>query len=359
MRLPTKTLLILLLTTLAACGGPALKYDKPPSPGWINLPPTGIGSATLTAVGGAPATIEIARDSDLATRNAKSRVAQLFESKINSRLSDWTLAMTGAAAAVNLDGATHSVEVRSTLTVEGASVQSEYRDEKTRTHYVKIAVDRVAWARRLHGRIADGFKKFEENLAAAQKAVESRKPLSALKSLLEASREGAKIEPDVTAIDLLDNKAGIRAKLDKLRGEMDQLSRKLRSDYKFALSIQSSDPQAAGQLQANLEQFLGNWGFSVGKPSPNTIKLDIVIAQHKLDSEQVAGRTEYVNAGTGTLNAKDADGTEVPELTVKFESNRYQERDTDPKKAAVKALSLSADTLSSKFRSAFRNAYSP
>lgn len=343
---------------LSGCGGPPLQYDKSPAPGWINLPPTGIGAATLTAVGGAPATIEVARDSDLATRNAKSRVAQLFESKINSRLSDWTLAMTGGAADVNLDGATHSIEVRSSLTVESAGVQSEYRDEATRTHYVCIVVDRVAWARRLHGRIADGFKKFEENLTAARQASESRRPLAALKALLEASRAGRKIEPDVTAIDLLDNQSGIRAKLDKLRGIMDQLSRNLRSEYKFALSIKSPDPQNARQLQGNLEQFLGNWGFSVGKADPNTIKLDIVVGQHKLDPEQVAGRTEYINAATGSLNARDADGSDVPELTVQFKSNRYQERDTDPQKAATKALSLAADTLSSKFRSAFRNAYS-
>jgi hypothetical protein len=357
-KLSITTPCILLLTTLAACGGPALQYDKPPAPGWINQPPTGIESATLTGVGGAPATIEIARDSEMATRNAKSRVAQLFESKINSRLSDWTLAMTGGAAEVNLDGATHSIEVRSSLTVEGSSVQAQYRDEPTRTHYVKILVDRVTWAGRIHGRITDGFAKFESNLAAAKKAVESNKPLAALKSLLEASKEGAKIEPDVTAIDLLDNKAGIRAKLDKLRGEMDELSKALRSNYKFSLSIKSPDPKSAKQLQANIEQFLATWGFSVSKPGPNVIKLDIVVAQHKLDPEQVAGRTEYVNAGTGTLKATDADGTEVPELTVKFESDRYKERDTDPKKAASKALSLSADTLSSKFRSAFRNAYS-
>ena len=354
----TKTLLIFLIFALSACGGPALKYDKPPAPGWINQPPTGIESATLTGVGGAPATIEIARDSEMATRNAKSRVAQLFESKINSRLSDWTLAMTGGAADVNLDGATHSIEVRSSLTVEGASVQSEYRDEPTRTHYVKILVDRVTWAGRIHGRIKDGFAKFEANLTAARDATAAKKPLSALKSLVEASKEGAKIEPDVTAIDLLDNKAGIRAKLDKLRGEMDQLSKALRTDYKFSMSIKSPDPKAAKQLKANIEQFLANWGFSTAKPGPNVIKLDIVIAQHKLDPEQVAGRTEYVNAGTGSLHAKDADGTEVPELTIMFESNRYKERDTDPKKASTKALSLAADTLNSKFRSAFRNAYS-
>ncbi|MFC1654615.1 hypothetical protein ACFL2F_02315, partial [Myxococcota bacterium] len=97
---------------------------------------------------------------------------------------------------------------------------------------------------------------------------------------------------------------------------------------------------------------------STANPGPNTIRLEIVIGQHKLDPEQVAGRTEYVNAGTGSLKAKDADGTEVPELTVKFESDRYKERDTNPQKAATKALSLAADTLSSKFRSAFRNAYS-
>jgi hypothetical protein len=285
-------------------------------------------------------------------------VAQLFESKINSRLSDWTLALTGGVADINLDGATRSIEVRSTLTVEGATVQSEYRDEPTRTHYVRIIVDRVLWAQRIHGRIADGFKKFEENLAAAQKATAAKKSLSALKSLLEASKEGSKIEPDVTAIDLLDNKAGIRDKLDKLRAEMDKLSRALRTDYKFALSIKSPDPKAAKQLQGNLEQFLATWGFSTAKPGPNAIKLDVVIAQHKLDPEQVAGRTEYVHAGTGTLKATDADGTEVPELTVKFESDRYKERDTDRKKAVSKALSLAADTLSSKFRSAFRNAYS-
>jgi hypothetical protein len=104
-------LILLLAVALSACGGPALQYDKPPAPGWINQPPTGIDSATLTGVGGSPATIEIARDSDMATRTAKSRVAQLFESKINSRLSDWTLALTGGVADINLDGATRSIEV--------------------------------------------------------------------------------------------------------------------------------------------------------------------------------------------------------------------------------------------------------
>lgn len=346
-----------LAAVLGACGGPALQYDRTPAPGWINHPPAGIGSAALTAVGAAPATVNIQRDRDLATRNAKNQVAQLFESQVNSRVSDWSLALTGGAANVDLGGVTQSIEVRSNVTVEDVSIQAEYRDEATRSHYVRITIDRVAWARRLHGRIGEGLKKFEDSIASARQAAGARRPLSALKSLLLASACGQKLEPDVTVIDLVDRASGARAKLDKLRGEMDGLSRSLRSDYRFAVSIKSPDPQAASQLRGSLEQFLGSWGFAISDKGERRIRLDIVIGQHALPSEQVAGRTEHVHAGTGSLNARDADGSEVAELTVQFKSDRYQDRDTDRKKAAGKALSLAADTLASKFKSAFRNAY--
>jgi hypothetical protein len=349
---------LVLATALAACGGPVLKYDRAPSPKWIHQAPTGIGPGALTAVGAAPATTDVNRDRDLATRNAKSQVAQLFESKINSRTSDWSLAMTGGAADVDLSGVQQSIRVSSNVTVEDVSVQSEYRDEATRSHYVRIVVDRVAWVERIRGRIGDGLDKFEASIASARDAAGAHRPLSALKHLLAASQHGRQLEPDITVVDLIDRGSSARAKLDALRENMDKLSRALRSDYKFVLSIESPDSRAAGQLSANLEQFLGSWGFSPGdKGEGRTIRLDVTIGQRALPSEQVAGRTECVHAGTGSLHVLDADGSEVAELTVQFSSNRYRERDTDRKRAAAKALSLAADTLASKFRSAFRNAY--
>ena len=58
-----------------------------------------------------------------------------------------------------------------------------------------------------------------------------------------------------------------------------------------------------------------------------------------------------------TVTVLDADGSEVAELALNLSGDRYTERDVDQTEAKKKALALAADTVASKMRSAFRNAY--
>lgn len=338
-------------------GGPTLKFDPAPAPSWTSESPTEVGARTLRAVGAAPATTQVTRDVELATRDAKTQVAQMFESQVAARSSDWTLASYGGAEESERTVAAQSVDVRSNVKVEDVSVDSKYRDEATKTQYVRVTVDRSAWVNRLRGRLADGFGEIESKLAAATSAVDAKRPMVALEELIAAYGKGGEMEPDIVVLDLLAKQLGVRAKLLDLKKQMDALSRKLRHDYHFVVAVKCTDKQIAKKLVGNVEEFLNGFGFKVGKGRGGAMKIKVTVGQQFVKSEQVADRTEFIHAGVGSLKVFDADGSEITALGVRVEAGRYEERDVDKKAAVQKALVLAADTLTAKFRSAFRNAY--
>jgi hypothetical protein len=341
---------------LFGCGGPSYRFDPAPAPAWITDEPSGASARSIEAVGMAPVTTAVQRDVELATRDAKNRVAQMFESQVAARASDWSLAVSGGAADADRTVASSSVEVRSNVNVEDVTIDATYRDEETRSQYVKITVDRPAWTRRLRQRLADGLDQVETKTAAAQAALSTRKPLAAYREMLAANALGQKIEPDIVVIDLLDARAGVRKKLVALKGEIDDIGKRLRADVAFAIDIRGGNARTNAKLTGNLRDFLGGYGFAVGGGG-DTVTLEVELGQRFVSSEQVATRTEYVHAATGSLRAIDADGSEIAELGFTLTGDRYTERDVARAAARQKALQLAADTVASRFRSAFRSLF--
>lgn len=347
---------LVMAALLLGCGGPNFQFDPAPAPAWISAEPSDVNARSIEAVGIAPVTTTVQRDIELATRDAKNRVAQIFESQVAARASDWTLAVSGGAADSERTVASSSVEVRSNVNVEDVTVAAAYRDEATQSQYVRIAVDRAAWTRRLTQRLADRLEQIDRQATAARDALAARKPLAAFSELLAAYALGQQVEPDIVVIDLLDTRAGVRKRLLDLKRELDATGKRLRADFKFAVKIRGGDAQSKTKLTGNLRDFLAGYGFAIGS-GRDTVTLEIELGQRFVASEQVAARTEQVHAATGSLTALDADGSEIAELGFALAADRYTERDTDKAAAQKKALLLAADTVASKFRSGFRRLF--
>jgi hypothetical protein len=338
---------------LGACGGPTVHFDPKPAPGWINARGSGVGGGSISAVGAAPATLEPQRDADLATRDGKSRIAQLFDSEVKSRSTDWTLASTRGEKTVTAQ----SVEVRSNVRVDEVTVDSSYRDEATRTHYVQVSVDRGAWSKRVQKRLEDGLTEVNGHVDAAGKALAAGRVTTALKETLAGYQKGQALEPDFVVADLIATDLRARERLATAKKGLDEAARKIRAEHPVALDV-TGPADAKARFVADVTKFLGSYGFTVAeKPAAGALRLKATLGERFARAETVAGRSEKLHAAQGKVQLLDADGAPVAGLDVDLGPDRYTERDVDDGKAKEKALMLAADTASSLFRSAFRRAY--
>ena len=343
-----KGMALLLLT--AACGGPNFHFDPAPAPPWTRAE-TKTGASALSSTGSAPATVDVQRDADLATDDAKARLAQIFDSQISSRSSDWTLMVQSGKRSAERNTAEQSTTVQSSVRIENVSVVETYRDETTHQQFVRIEVDRTAWLQSLHTRVDRGFALVAAHAQTAQAAAGQKHLFGAYKEVLAGLKAGQSIEPDVITMDLLEPQAGAFDKLASLRKQLADVRGQLSDNFACTLQLgQAGD--ATAQLRQGLESFFQQQGFQL-TGGANQARVVVTAGEVFVNVAQVANRQEQVHAATGSIKVYEPDGREVPELAVSLGTDQT-ESDIDAAKARNKALSLAADTLVSKFRSAFR-----
>lgn len=355
---PPSLLSALLLTLLCvSCGGPNFYFDSEPTPEWTRHTTSQIGSATIEMVGTAPVTTQVKNDFDLAVREAKNRIAQLFMSQVVSRSSDWSLSLTNnGEGSEDRQVLQQNIEVRTNVKVDNVKVVAQHRDEETSTQYVRVTVDRHAWATRLNRRTEATFRQLQQDTRRAQSAMQANHPLQAYQALVGAYQAGQQIEPDIIVLELLAPQQGAQTKLRELHRTLSQLGQQLRENFQFAISIQCADRRIARDVKTNLETFLNDYGFSTGR-SARLIRVEAQLGKRFLKKERIAGRTEFVYAATGKLRVVAPDGSEVRSLAFHLPPETYTEQSPRDRDAMALALRLAADTVTSKFRSQFRSAF--
>jgi hypothetical protein len=352
--LPGALLLILLSVS---CGGPNFYFDPAPIPEWTRHATSQIGPATIEMVGTAPVTTQVKNDFDLAVREAKNRIAQLFMSQVVSHSSDWSLSLTNnGQGSEDRQVLQQNIEVRTNVKVNNVKVVAQYRDEETSTQYVRVTVDRHRWATRLNRRTEETFRQLQGESQRARSAMQANHPLQAYQALLRAYQSGQELEPDIIVLELLAPRQGAQAKLREIHQTLRQIGEQLRENFQFAISIQCADPNVARDVKTNLETFLNDYGFSTGREA-RLIRVEAQLGERFLKKERIAGRTEFVHAATGKLRVLEPDGSEVRSLAFHLPPETYTEQAPRDRVAITRALRLAADTVTSKFRSQFRNAF--
>ncbi|MEE2960739.1 MAG: hypothetical protein VYA34_08350 [Myxococcota bacterium] len=348
----------LLILASFNCAGPNYYFDKGPAPEWTREVNSKIAKRAIRMIGTAPVTSQTQRDSELAIRDAKARIGQLFVSEVKAKTSDWTLNLSGGDHDGHRQVTQQNVQVRTQMKVEDVKVEATYRDEDTRTQYVAVTVNRIAWSNKIQKRINQNLQKLEGKLQKAEKSRAARQGLTAYTQLQEGYHLGASTEADIIVIDLLNPKLGLGKKLADLKTKLNEVNKALRQSFSFQLQVQTSNQNVGAAFNSKLEEFLNGYGFSLGQAkTENVIMIHAELNQKFLTQEKVGNRIEYVHAAIGKLRVTDADGSEVHSLSISLPERGYTERETNKKDAAARALQLSSDSLSSKFRSQFRKTF--
>jgi len=349
---------IFVLGFAVACAGPNYYFDDGPSPDWTRETTSRISSKAIRMVGTSPVTSQTQRDQDLAVRDAKAKIGQLFVSQVKARSTDWTLALQGGEKDSERLVLNQQVEVRTNVKVEGVKVASSFRDEATRTQFVVVTVDRRAWSKKIKKRVLQRMSEVNSAIDAAQGKVSERRAMSAYQNLLRGSLLVQEVEQDLIVVDLLDPQLGLGKQMSELIQKIAGVNRALSENFSFVLSLKAPNSTLIETVQTNIEEFLNGYGFSLSKAATaNTVQITAEIGQKHVKKERVGNRTEFIHAATGLLRVTEPDGSEVRSLSLSLNPRSHTERDTKRKMAAEKALQLAADTITSKFRSQFRQAF--
>jgi len=340
----------------AGCSGPNYYLNEGESPGWMRQTTSTIGGAKIEMVGTAPITTQVKNDYDLAVREAKNQIAQLFMSQIVSRTNDWSLVLGKEQGGQDRQVLQQNIEVRTNVKVDDVKVIQKWRDEETHTQYVLVRVNRGVWAQKIHKRTQATFAQLGKEFELAKQTMSANRPMQGYKSLLKAYEYGRVLEPDIVVLELLDPRKGAKTKLNTIHQTLRELGRTLRDEVGFSIEIQCSDSSVAQDTQTNLETFINQYGFTSAS-RPRMIRIEAKIGQRFVKKEKVANRVESVHAAQGKLRVLEADGSEVQALSFVLSPRGYTEQNQNGREAKKAALRLGGDTVVSKFRSLFRKAF--
>jgi len=345
-----------LFLVAAGCSGPNYYLNEGENPGWLRHTTATIGGAKIEMVGTAPITTQVKNDYDLAVREAKNQIAQLFMSQVISRTNDWSLVLGKEQGGQDRQVLQQNIEVRTNVRVDDVKVLQKWRDEETHTQYVLVRVNRGAWAQKINKRTEATFSQLEKEFELAKQTMNANRPLQGYKSLLKAYEYGRILEPDIVVLELLDPRKGAKTKLNAIHQTLRELGKTLRDEVGFSIQIRCPDSSVAQDTQANLESFINQYGFT-SATRPRMIRIEAEIGQRFVKKEKVANRVELVHAAQGKLRVLEADGSEVQALSFVLSPRGYTEQSQNGREAKKAALRLGGDTIVSKFRSLFRKAF--
>ena len=353
MRLPLAMTLM-----LAACG-PKYHFTDGPTPPWVNQVTANQGSGNLQAIGMSPLTSNVQHDTEMATRDAKSKIAQMFVSEVDSRLTVWNMAMDVNGEQSNANAVQKNTAIRSKVRVEDTRVIASFRDKSTMQQYVQLGVDQSRWMGKLQTRIGSKLKEMQSAVNEASAAKKDGRAFFALQSISKGYQHGKKLEPDALVMGILSPGHKSSEAFTELKSQLFTMRKAIISEHPFQLDI-SAGPDGKwtlrNQVADYLKKELGATVLAAGQSQPNAIKIAISYGQTQIKRERVGRRIEFVHAANGAIKAQEPNGSDIPALSYFLPEKTNIVRAKTPKEGAQQGAQLAADTLNSKFRSLYRRA---
>ena len=176
MRWISRTLVGFILMSALGCATIEYHFDPGAAPQWTRGGDSQ-ADGELRAVGLTPVTQDVARDRQRALNDAKSKLGQVVNSRVESVHRDFlasgNMGAKGKVASVQVQ----TVKVESMVDLGEVRTLATFRDEITRTHYVQVGVDRLKWRARVEANLK---KQLEEllRLDASAQGVERQRDVS-------------------------------------------------------------------------------------------------------------------------------------------------------------------------------------
>ena len=339
------------------CAGPDMYFDTAPPPRWLHQDSCRLNRSTglITAVGRTPVTQLVDEDLRLAKYDAVSKVAQMISSEVSSTTSVWQAEYSTGKKTQDRAILAKDIRIRSRIRVADVRVRRQYRDKRTKTAYVQVAVDARAWIRRIEHRLSGHIRTIAEQVKIARGFIQADRPLHAYAHLMIAARAGKGSASDLVVLNVLNRKNKTGQRLYTLEQKADSMIRKLKNKMTFSVMARATFPDAARLCAGRIRDFLRKKGFRVKRNG--NIKVRALLSAKNQGTVRIATRIEHVFSAIAGINVKEPDGSTVGPLSFSAPDGRYSAKANRKNAAYKKAVFMGADLLQAGFRSRFRHAF--
>lgn len=327
----------------------SIRYDKPPSPAWIDQTPTKMDAGMVEVVGITAATEDARGDAERAFAAAKQRLAEALVSQVRTQSNDWSWS-SGTKEQVVVE---QNVEVRTDIQLEGVTQIGAYRDETTGSQYVKARVDMGAFVGKIRARLQPTIDQLAQGLADA-KAMEQQRTVEAYLSLLKLRNVANGAMGEVRLLNVIAPRDEALSKFRAQMKEIEDLTKGVASRASFVITATGPDPATNDRMKAAAREVLVRWGFNESAAKDPAVRLTLTIDSKKLPEETRGGRTEFVYGAAGSARLQQRAG-DWNALSATLQEGRYTETHASEPEAKRRALQSGADTLISMWRSLGRS----
>ena len=346
---------------MAASCGPNMYWGQGKRPGWLKIDGTRLKKSRsgITSIGSTPATTRTTEDMSLAERDARTQISNMLSSEVKSRQLVWTMQVSTNDEADDEQVVRQDVEVTSSLRLEEAKVTASWRDEETKTVYVRFMVDTPAWAGKIKRRLAGGLAEVASLRAKGTRELRAGKGLRAFRTMKQAYRVGIRLGEDARVMDVLATAQGYGRKVAAAKESLDDFQDALLDSARVEINVNCRDANVGRQTRGGLETFLKDQGLKVvmpGQGGKTAVKLQVQVGHLPKGMRNLGRRSEFLSEAVARLRVVEPDGSEVRKLSVDVSGRRYTERGSTAGQSASRATALAARTVQSQFRSKFRRA---
>jgi hypothetical protein len=330
--------------SLCLIGCSSIRYDKPPSPAWIQQTPTKMDAGVGEVVGIAAATEDARGDAERGLASAKQRLAEALVSQVRTQSNDWSWSSASKEQTV----VEQNVEVRTDIQLEGVTQTGAYRDEVTGSQYVRARVDLGAFVQKLKARVQPTIEALSRGLVEA-KAMEQTRAIEAYLSLLKLHTVADDAVSDVRVLNALAPKDETLSAFRSVTRDLEAQTKGLAARTTFAVTVSGPDAALNERMRQAAREVFSKWGFKETVSKDPSVRLVVTLETKRLADEAISGRTAFVYTAIGGARLQQRDGDFSP-LSVELQEGRYTESHASEPEARRRALQSGAETLMSLWR---------
>ena len=290
-----------MMFAVVACSGVEYHFDPGVAPAWTRGGNGKVG-LELTSVGLSPVTQDVARDRQRALNDAKAKIGQLVNSRVESVHKDFM-----ASGFMGAKGTTSSVQVQ-TLRVESVVELGEvqtlasFRDEDTRTQYVQIGVDRARWLSAVEEKLKRRLQSLQSSLEQAQ-VKRSDGKLIQLVALRNEMRSLLKeIKSTIAVAEAIGTQEDWRQKVRSHEADFETVLSHLRDGVRTeVLCEEPKGGQSCAGFVRGIKEFMRSIEVGVENPNAAVLRFKVVLKSADEGQSKVGDRVEYKHSSGYTV----------------------------------------------------------
>ena len=354
MRWISRTLVGLTLMSALGCATIEYHFDPGAAPQWTRGGDSQ-ADGELRAVGLTPVTQDVARDRQRALNDAKSKLGQVVNSRVESVHRDFlasgNMGAKGKVASVQVQ----TVKVESMVDLGEVRTLATFRDEITRTHYVQVGVDRMKWRARVEASLKKQLEELQRLDASAEESKATGRVFTMLKIRRESEAIQAKLKTDMMVAKTLGSSVDWSAQVSESMGTLAGLAEYLLNEV--TIEVRCLEPTGARScpvFRQGLIAYLNKLEIGAASGTNSRLVVDVSFSSRSEGTKAVGKSVEYLASSAYRLRVRGIAGESIKALEADRSLGERTVRGATEQSAQTQAIEVAGEDALSTLRSRIR-----